>query len=414
MTTRSVFQEAINTLNEAGRICSINERVMDVLQEPKRIFQFRIPLKMDDGSFHIFPAYRVHYCDAMGPFRDGTRIRPGLTLDEIKALGIFMTIKHCVAEIPAGGAKGGIQADPAKLTSSELERLIRAYVRNLQPKGPWVDVPGADIGTGEQAMVWMLDEYEQLTGQHCPAAINDKPYLLGGSQGGAEATGRGVFISLKAGAEDLGLDLKASRVAVQGFGQVGAEVASLLFESGCSVVAVSDVHGGVHAPDGLDLPSLKRHMAETGKVPGFSGGRDISNEELLECDCDILVPAAVQNVIHEDNASRIKARLIVEGANGPVTTGADKTLLERGVTIVPDVVANSGGATVCHFERTQGLSDAYWDLETVRSKLMTRISQAYQDAARTASDMNVKSLRLGAWMFALQKLEQAMQLRGWV
>jgi glutamate dehydrogenase/leucine dehydrogenase len=410
----NVFQVAINTLNDTGKRGGINPRVLEILQEPKRIQQFRIPLRLSDGSFQVFQAYRVHYCDALGPFRDGTRIRPGLTLDEVKALGLFMTVKHCVADIPAGGAKGGIQADPAQLNSVDLERLVRAFVRNLTPKGPWSDVPGADIGTGEQAMAWMLDEYEQITGVHCPAAINDKPPILGGSLGGEEATGRGVFITLKAAAVDMGLDIQKSRAVVQGFGQVGSALADLLHSAGCRIVAASDVHGGIFAAAGLDIARLKQHVRETGSVSGFAGSEPLTGQNIFGLDCEIAVPAAVQSVIHKGNADSVKAKLIVEGANGPVTTEADQILTAKGVTIVPDVVANSGGATVCHFERTQGLSDSYWDIDTVYANLEKRILNAYGYAKSAAEDMGSASLRTGAWLHALRQIEKAMTLRGWV
>lgn len=410
----NVFEVAIRTLNQAGEIGGIDPRVMEILQEPKRIQQFRIPLRLENGSFQVFQAYRVHYCDALGPFRDGTRIRPDLSLDEIKALGLFMTIKHCAADIPAGGAKGGVKADPGKLSRRDMENLVRAFVRNLQPRGAWADVPGADIGTGEQAMAWMLDEYEQITGIHSPAAINDKPPILGGSLGGEAATGRGVFITLKAAAEDMGLDISRCTAVVQGFGQVGSALAELLYHAGARIVAVSDVFGGIHARDGIDIEKLKAQVADTGKVVDFPGTAAVSNADLFGLDCDIIVPAAVQSVIHKDNAGAVKARLIVEGANGPVTTEADKILADKGVTVVPDVVANSGGATVCHFERTQGLSDQYWDLETVNRNLEKRILKAYRDAADTARDAGDVTLRLGAWVHALKKIEKAMKLRGWV
>jgi glutamate dehydrogenase/leucine dehydrogenase len=410
----NVFEVAIRTLNQAGEIGGIDPRVMEILQEPKRIQQFRIPLRLENGSFQVFQAYRVHYCNALGPFRDGTRIRPDLTLDEIKALGLFMTIKHCAADIPAGGAKGGVKADPDKLSRRDMENLVRAFVRNLQPRGAWADVPGADIGTGEQAMAWMLDEYEQITGIHSPAAINDKPPILGGSLGGEAATGRGVFITLKAAAEDMGLDISQCTAVVQGFGQVGSALAELLHQAGARIVAVSDVFGGIHARDGIDIEKLKAQVADTGKVVDFPGTTVVSNADLFGLDCDIIVPAAVQSVIHKDNAGAVKARLIVEGANGPVTTEADKILADKGVTVVPDVVANSGGATVCHFERTQGLSDQYWDLETVNRNLEKRILKAYRDAADTAHEAGDVTLRLGAWIHALKKIEKAMKLRGWV
>jgi len=277
-----------------------------------------------------------------------------------------------------------------------------------------VDVPGADIGTGEQAMAWMLDEYEQIHGYHCPPAINDKPPILGGSVGGEAATGRGVFTVLRAAAAEKKMDLSKCRAVVQGFGQVGSVVAAMLHEVGCKVVAVSDVFGGIHAGSGIDIAGLAEHVAKTGKVADFPGTEPIGNEEIFATDCEILVPAAVQSVIHEGNEKQIKASLIVEAANGPVTTEADQALTERGITIVPDVVANSGGATVCHFERTQGLSDEYWDLDTVNRKLEQRILKAYKDASDTAGEFNVPSLRIGAWIHALQKLEKAMKLRGWV
>ena len=413
MDNDNVFQVALNTLNHAGRVGGINERVLSILQAPKRIQIFRIPLKLDDGSFSVFPAYRVHYCDALGPYRDGTRIRPGLTLDEIKALGIFMTIKHCAADIPAGGAKGGIQADPAALSRGDLERLVRAFIRFLSPMGPWADVPGADIGTGEQAMAWMLDEYEQITGVHCPPAINDKPPILGGSLGGEAATGRGVFTVLKAAAADRKLEVAGGTAVIQGFGQVGSVAADLLHADGCKVIAVSDVYGGVRNDGGIDIPGLKDHLAETGKVAGFPGTDPVDNDALLTTECDFLIPAAVQSVIHGKNAGQIQAKLIVEAANGPVTTGADAILAERGIPVIPDVVANAGGATVCHFERTQGLTDQYWDLETVNRRLETRILAAYRNAAETSAAHSA-DVRTGAWIHALKKLERAMILRGWV
>ncbi len=411
---KTVFDVAIDTLNEAGRLGKINSRALHILQEPKRINSFRIPLKLDNGEFEVFQAYRVHYCDVMGPFRDGTRIRPELTLEEIKALGIFMTIKHCVADIPAGGAKGGIRADLKALTRNDQERLVRAYVRNLGLKGPWMDVPGADIGTGEQAMSWMLDEYEQITGTHCPAAINDKPAILGGSLGGEAATGRGVFLVLQAAARDMGLELNQAPAAVQGFGQVGAELASHLYQTGCRVVTVSDVYGGIYDEKGLDIPALKEHVRKSGSVADFPGSSALTNDQVLEAEVDILVPAAVHDVIHAHNAANIKAKLIVEGANGPVTTDADKILMDNQITVVPDVVANSGGATVCHFERSQGLSDEYWDLDRVNATLRQRIIAAYTQSRDRAREANTASLRFGAWIQALKKLEKAMLLRGWI
>ncbi len=414
MVTESVFQAGLETLNKAGEIGEINPRVISILLGPKKIQEFRIPLKKDDGSFEVYKAYRAHYNNAMGPYSDGTRVKPDLTLDEVKALALFMTIKHCATDIRRGGAKGGIVADPAKLTSNEYEKLIRAFVRGLSPKGPWGDVPGADIGTGEQAMSWMLDEYEQITGQSCPAAINDKPPILGGSLGGEAATGRGCFITILDAAEEIGISIKGAKAVVQGFGQVGSVVAKLLYEAGCKVIAVSDISGGIINENGLDIPQLLKHIAEKGSIAGFVGCDDLGDTDIFSLSCDIIIPAAVQNVITASNAPAVRAKIIAEAANGPVTPEADKILQEKGVWIIPDVIANAGGATVCHFEMSQGLSNHYWDLELINRELERKMHCAYRDAAKYKKKYQAPSLRIGAWISALKKLERAMILRGWV
>jgi len=410
----NVFETALITLKTAGELGGIDENVIELLSGPKRIQEFRIPLKMDKGDLRIFTAYRVHYNDALGPCKDGTRIVPDLTLDEVKALAFFMTVKHAVAGIPGGGAKGGIKADPRKLSEKELEQLCRAFIRNLQPKGPWADVPGADIGTSEKTMAWMLDEYEQVVGYHMPAAINDKPPILGGSLGGMEATGRGVSHALSAAAKDIGLSIKGARIVIQGFGQVGSVVADLLRSAGAKVVAVSDIDGGIKNDNGLDILKLSQHVEKTGSVINFSGTEATTNEEIFGLDCDILILAAVQSVIHDENVEKVKAKLIAEGSNGPITTSAEMVLLDRGVAVVPDVVANCGSAIVCSFERTQGLTDDYWDIETVNTRMEQRILKAYQEAVATAKEFGTRSIRNGAWIFALKKIERAMKLRGMV
>jgi len=414
MATESVFETGLKTLNKAGEIGEINPRVISILHGPKKIQQFRIPLKKDDGSFEIYEAFRAHYNNAMGPYSDGTRVKPDLTLDEVKALALFMTIKHCATNIHRGGAKGGIRADPAKLTSNEYERLIRAFVRCLSPKGPWGDVPGADIGTGEQAMSWMLDEYEQITGRSCPAAVNDKPPILGGSLGGEAATGRGCFITILDAAEEIGLSVKGAKAVVQGFGQVGSVVAELLDGAGCKVIAASDIQGGIVNENGLNIPQLFKHTAETGSVTGFAGSDDLGDTDIFSLSCDIVIPAAVQNVITADNAPAVRAEIIAEGANGPVTPEADKILQENGIWIVPDVIANAGGATVCHFEMSQGLYNHYWDIEQINRELERKMHSAYRDAAKYKKKYQTPSLRIGAWISALKKLERSMTLRGWV
>lgn len=407
------LEQGSRLLRTAGELGGIDPDVIELMSAPSRVVAFRIPLKMDDGSRKIFDAYRVRYNDALGPSRDGTRVSLHIDLDEIKALGLLMSIKHAAGHIPAGGGKGGIVADPRALSSREYESLCRGFIRLLRPSGPGYDVPGADIGTNAQTMAWMLDEYEQITGYHCPAAINDKPAILGGSHGGEEATGRGVFEAFQKAADDIGMNPNQATVAIQGFGQVGSVAATMLHAAGCRVVAVSDSRGGIHHDGGLDIPALRAHARREGTVTGFPDADTITNAELLEYDCAALIPAAVQGVITADNAQRIRAHLVVEAANGPTTVEADEILLDRGITVVPDVVANSGSVHVCQMERSQGLYDNYWDPETINHLRRTRLLGSYQEALHTAASLGLRSVRLGAWVNALQRIEEALHLRGW-
>ena len=406
------FETALNTLRTAGKIAGLEPNAITLLSQPKRIFEFTIPMKMDSGEFRIFNAFRVHYNDALGEIKDGTRFVPNLDLNTVKALGFWMTIKHAVAGIPAGGGKGGVRVDPSELSEWELERLVRTFIRKLPMKGAWVDVPGADIGTNAKTQAWMLDEYEEIVGFHSPAAINDKPAEVNGTLGSMEATGTGAFFIAKEAVKDLGLPKEAS-IAVQGFGDVGRTIAKLLYNKGFKVIAVSDIKSGVYSEEGIYIEELAKHVEDTGFVVNFPGTVAITNKKVLETKCDILIPAAVQSVITDENADKIKAKLIIEGANGPTTPGAEKILEEKGVKIIPDVLANCGGAIVCSFERTQGLTDTYWDLETVNEKLKERILKAYNETVATAREKNT-SLRNAAWVNALIKISKAMKARGWM
>ena len=406
------FETALETLREAGTIAGTDNDVIRILSRPKRIFEFMIPLKMDDGRLEIYTAYRVHYNDALGQVKNGTRFAADLDLDTVKALGFWMTIKHAVGGVPAGGGKGGVRVDPALLSDNELEKLTRAFIRKLPLKGAWVDIPGADIGTSAKTQAWMLDEYEEIMGFHSPAAINDKPVEAGGTYGSAEATGTGVFYITREAVRKSPIREGAS-VAVQGFGNVGSVAARCLSEAGYRVVAVSDVKSGVYNPAGLNITALKNHVAEKGYVQDFADSSPLTNREILELECDILIPAAVQSVITADNADRVKARLVVEAANGPVTPGAEKILSRKGKTVVPDVLANCGGAIVCSFERTQGLTDDYWDVDLVMKRLEQKIVRAYHETVETAEDKKT-SLRNAAWVNALDKLGRSIKARGWV
>jgi glutamate dehydrogenase/leucine dehydrogenase len=399
-------------VERAGKLAGLEPSVLKLLLNPMRFTEFQIPVRMDDGSSEVFTAYRAFHNDAIGQTKDGTRVRPDLTGEEIKALAMMMTIKHAINDIPAGGSKGGIKADPSKLSTWEYERLIRGYIRKLEPKGEWIDNSGADIGTNLQTQSWMLDEYETMRGYHAPAAINDKPAILGGSEGGDEATGRGLYYVTRQTCDSLGVDPTKTRVAIQGFGQVGSYAADLLYEDGFKVVAIADIFAGIYNPEGIDVAALLEFVKETGSVKGFPGTTEITNEELFEVDCDLLIPAAVQNVIHKDNADKVKAKIIVEAANGPMTPEADKMLLDKGVTIIPDVLANSGSAIVCSYERIQGLTDDYWDLEKVREKLRVQILKAYKQVEDTSKEMNI-TMRDAAWVNGLRKVGEAVKLRGW-
>lgn len=407
------LEQSTRILQQAGETAGLDADIMNWLSGPARVVIFRIPLKMDDGSCRIFDAYRVRYNDALGPSRDGTRISPDLDLGEVKSLALIMSIKHAAGRIPAGGGKGGIAADPRELSARELEALCRAYIRYLRPKGAAYDVPGADIGTNLQTMAWMLDEYESITGYHEPAAINDKPPILGGSLGGYEATGRGVFDVFVEAIKEKGLEMDGLRIAIQGFGQVGSVAASSFYEAGCRVVAVSDSRGGVYAEGGLDIQALLQHKQETGHVEGFAGTTALSNEALLACDCDVLIPAALQGVITEENAGKIQADMVVEAANGPTTVEADAILMDRGVTVVPDVLANAGSVHLCQMERTQGLSDDYWDIKTINHLRRKRLVSGYRAALYAKTKYDTASIRLGAWINALMRIEEAVRMRGW-
>lgn len=406
------FETSQATLHEAAKIANLDPNVVKLLEKPKRIFQFTIPMKMDNGELQIFDAYRVHYCDALGQTKDGTRFVPDLDLDIVKALGFWMTIKHAVAGIPAGGGKGGIRVDPSKLSEGELERLTRGFIRKLPMKGAWVDIPGADIGTSAKTQAWMLDELEEIQGFHSPAAINDKPAEANGTVLSREATGMGVYFVTREAVKEFGLP-KGSRVAVQGYGNVGRVATEMLYRDGFKVVSIGDIFGGIYNPDGIDIIALGEYVDKHHKVEGFPGTKTISTMDVLEVECDILLPAAVQSVITDKNADKVKAKLIMECANGPTTPEAEKILEKRGVTIIPDVLTNCGSAIVCSFERTQGLTDTYWDEETVAAKLEERIVKAYKETSATAKQFKV-SFRDGAWVNALLKIQKAMKARGWV
>jgi glutamate dehydrogenase (NAD(P)+) len=397
---------------EAAARLKLNPSFLQIIKEPRRATIVKLPVHMDDGTFRVFTGYRVQHSIIRGPAKGGIRYHPDVTLEEVMALAAWMTWKCAVVGIPFGGGKGGIQCDPSKMSMGELERLTRRYTADMiDVIGPDSDVPAPDVNTGEQTMAWIMDTYSMHARHTVTSVVTGKPLALGGSAGRREATGRGVLFCIREAAKRIGLDLKGAKVVVQGFGNVGSVAADLLAKDGAKIVAVSDVHGGVQNPNGLDMPALLQHLATTKSVAGFSGGKPVQGKAILETACDILIPAALENQITHANAARIKARIIAEGANGPTTTRADKILNKAGVLVVPDILANSGGVTVSYFEWVQDRQGYFWREEEVNERLEHLMVQAFHDVARMADEHKV-SFRVAAFMLAIKRVVDAIQLRG--
>ncbi len=407
------FENAMTQLDKAASLMKLDSTLLEKLKAPDRMLQFDLEIAMDSGEKKSFPAYRVQWNRARGPYKGGIRYAPAVDLDEVKALSFWMAIKTAVLGLPLGGGKGGIIVDPRALSIAELERLTRAFARALAPHvGPDLDIPAPDMNTSGREMAWFLDEYEKTIGRSAPGVVTGKPLSLGGSLGRDAATGRGGFFLLNAAASLAGLDHGGSRrVAVQGFGNVGYWFAKLAASHGWKIVAVSDSKGGVYNGNGLDIDLLsgakhqKKNLAESGL------GQAITQEELLSCACDILVPAALENQITAAVAEHIQAKVVLELANGPTTPDADEVLEKRGVIVVPDVLANAGGVTVSYFEWVQNLTREQWTEETVNAKLKEKMLAAWQEV-RDAQKTFGGSLRTAAFVGAVGKITEAMRARG--
>lgn len=406
------FHNAMQQLLKAAAVLSLPPDMVEALKSPAHILSAALNVEMDDGRTEEFQAFRVQYNDARGPFKGGIRYHPGVTVEEVKALAFWMTLKCAVVGIPLGGGKGGIVMDPKKLSKKELERMSRAYVRAFHKHlGPTKDIPAPDVYTDSQIMAWMLDEYEKIAGEHAPGMITGKPLELGGSRGRDKATAQGGVYVLEGAAEKLGMKSKKTSVAIHGFGNAGATMAELLFNRGYRVVAVSDSKGGVHAPKGLDIPALLAHKANTGVVQRFAGSEDISHDTLFGVDADIFVPAALENAISKDAAERMNPTLIVELANGPTTPEADALFEKRSITVVPDILANAGGVTVSYFEQVQNAMNYYWTEEEVLAKLEKIMLGAFHAVWEKKESRRV-SMRTAAYVVALERVADAMRLRG--
>lgn len=427
MATQTPYMRAMHFVEASFDRLKLTKGQRKLLETPQNILKSTVTFEMDDKKQMKVPAYRVQYNNARGPYKGGIRYHPEADIEEVKALAALMAIKTAVVGIPFGGAKGGIQVDPKKLSKAELERMSRAYLRSIADDiGPDIDIPAPDVNTNPQIMAWMRDEYEKTKNVYAPAVITGKPMSYGGSLGRDKATAKGGFFLLQELAKIEALDLSEVRVAVQGFGNAGSEIATFLHNAGAMIVGVSDSHGGIYSKVGLDPVRIQKYKQKTGSVRGqycegsvcdlerlkMDQTKVISNDALLTCDCDILIPAALDNVITSKNVKDVKAKIILELANGPVSPEADEALKKRGVIVVPDVLANAGGVTVSYFEWVQGRSGDQWTAEKVDRELKRIMLSAFEDVRSEAKRKDL-SLREAAFNIAVGRIVEAMTVRGW-
>lgn len=408
-----ILQATQIVIHEALTKLGFSEEMYELLKEPLRVLTVRIPIRMDDGSVRIFEGYRAQHNDAVGPTKGGVRFHPAVTEDEVKALSIWMSLKCGIVDLPYGGGKGGIICDPRQMSFRELERLSRGYVRAIsQIVGPTKDIPAPDVMTNSQIMAWMFDEYSRIREFDSPGFITGKPIVLGGSHGRETATARGVTIMIGEALKTKGIPLAGARVVIQGFGNAGSYLAKFMKDAGASVIAISDAYGGLYNENGLDIDDLLDRRDSFGTVTK-QFKNTITNQELLELDCDILVPAAIENQITIDNAHKIKAKIIVEAANGPTTLEATQIIAERGILLVPDVLASAGGVVVSYFEWVQNNQGYYWSEEEVNRRLEQLLVKGYHNVYELHQTRGVH-MRLAAYMVGVRKMAEATRYRGWV
>ena len=408
----ATWQVALEQYDRAADKLGVSPTVREVLRRSKREVTVHFPVQMDDGTTRLFTGYRVWHNVTRGPAKGGVRYHPLVDLDEMRALAMWMTWKCACVKIPYGGAKGGVTCDPKAMSQRELERLTRRYTTEIADLlGPDSDIPAPDVNTNQQTMAWLMDTYSMHRGYSVPGVVTGKPVSIGGSEGRSEATGRGVVYTVQEAAKTLDLELEGARVAVQGYGNAGEAVARFIHELGANVIAVSDSQGGIFNGDGLDLGRVTRHKQETGSVVGAPRTRPISNAELLELECDVLVPAALEGVITDHNAGQIRARIVAEAANGPTTPEADDVLRERGVLIIPDILCNAGGVTVSYFEWVQDREEFFWTIDEINARLRRVLVRAFEDVHRTAAEHDI-GMRLAAYMLAVNRVAEATLTRG--
>jgi len=412
MVGHKVLINALDQLKLASEKLNLDKGIYEILKEPKRAILVSVTIKNDNKSIGVFQGLRVQHWDVKGPFKGGIRFHPNVSLDEVTALSMWMTWKCAIVNLPYGGAKGGICCNPKKMSPTELERLVRRYTSLIVDYlGPHRDIPAPDLYTNEQTMAWIMDTYSQLKGYSVPESVTGKPIEIGGSEGRKCATANSVAFCTREAAKILNLKLKNSTIAIQGFGNVGYNAATVMHDSGCKIVSISDSSGGIFCPNGINPEKLRLHKLQTGSVQNFENCADITNEDLLASDCDILIPAALENQITEKNADSIKAKIVSEGANGPTTPKADKILFEKGVYLIPDILANSGGVTVSYFEWVQNLTRTHWKLDEVNSKLEKRVVEAFYEV-ESLSKKEKSDMRTSALMLGVGRVASAINTRG--
>jgi glutamate dehydrogenase (NAD(P)+) len=406
------FEAMMSRFDRAAELLDLEPGLYKVLRHPEKQIIVSCPVMMDSGEVEVFTGYRVLYNTSRGPAKGGIRFDMAVTLEEVKALAAWMTWKCAVVNLPFGGAKGGVLCDPSKMSVGELERLTRRYTSGIVATlGPDSDVPAPDVNTNERVMAWVMDTYSMRMGHTVTAVVTGKPVEMGGSLGRREATGRGCMIVTKEALKHLGMPVQGTTVAVQGFGNVGSVAAQLLSNEGCKIVAISDKTGGYHNPTGIDVPGALAHVRKTKHLEGFAGATPISNEELLTLDVDVLVPAALENVITSKNAAKIRARIICEGANGPTTAGADHILEEKGVFVIPDILANAGGVTVSYFEWVQDRGGYFWAEDVVNQRLTDIMCSSFADVLKLSQQHKV-NMRTAAYMLSISRVATVHRLRG--
>jgi glutamate dehydrogenase (NAD(P)+) len=412
-STINPFEVALKQLDEAAKLIKLDKGLHQVLASPKRVLTVSLPVKMDNGEIRVFTGYRSQHNDARGPYKGGIRYHPQVTIDEVKALSMWMTWKCAVADIPYGGGKGGIICNPKEMSDGELERMTRRYAYAIADIiGPHTDIPAPDVYTGGKEMAWIMDTYSALKGNFVqPEIITGKPIAIGGSLGRNEATGRGLAFTVREAAKKLKINMKTATVAVEGFGNAGQFASQFMEEQGAKVIAASDSRGGVYNKAGMEAAALRKHKERTGSVVGFPGAKSMSNEELLETECTILIPAALENQITGKNAGKVKAKIMAEAANGPTTTEADDILYRNKILIIPDILANGGGVTVSYFEWLQNLRRDYWTEAEVNERLDKNITKAFLDVYDTHEKYGV-DMRKASTVLAVDRVVEAVKIRG--